>query len=154
MLNRISKTMTGKEKEAYFKHMNALISLCDFFITLTPAEKKKLRKKGAVRPGYIHNVYASSIEHPEIIPTVFNTEEYRKDVKLIGDLTEMYGTLKSLYDGFESTMLQLGIEAMRQSDELYDHMKLAAKKSSGQDLSSTVKNIAEMLKQEKKATTE
>ncbi|RPJ74651.1 MAG: hypothetical protein EHM20_10255 [Alphaproteobacteria bacterium] len=148
MLNRISKTLTSKEKSEYFEHLNALNSICDFFVTLTPAEKKKLRKKGAVRPNYIQNVYASIKEFTDIPPPVFNVDEYRKDVKLHGDLIEMYSHMKSLYERFESTMLQLGNEAMRQSDEVYSYLKHAAKKSAGQQLDSSVKKIAELLKQE------
>jgi hypothetical protein len=148
MLNRISKTMTAKEKSDYNDHLKALNSLFDFFIALTPAEKKKLRKKGAMRPGYIQNVYAASQQHPDSVPTVFNSEEYGKDVQLIGELTEMYSGMKDLFGRFESTMLQLGTEAMRQSDEVYNYMKHAAKKGTVKELGSSVKNIAELLKKE------
>jgi hypothetical protein len=152
MLNRISRTMTAEERNKFFQHLKAINSLFDFFVTLSPSEKKELRKKGAVHYGYIKNVYEAINNHPNALPSVFNIDEYKKDVQLINDLQDIYLEMKTLSERFESTMIQLGGEAMRQSDEVYSHLKLEAKKSADPELILKVKEISEQLKREIKTS--
>jgi hypothetical protein len=148
MLNRISKTLTVKEKEEYYQCMDALNALFNFFIALSSGEKKKLYKMGAVHIGYVKNIYSAIKSNPDWLPPVFNLEEYAKDVQLLSDLNEMHTRIKTLYDRFESTMLQLGHESMRQSDEIFSNLKRIAKKSTDPSLDFTIKQITDKLEQE------
>jgi hypothetical protein len=148
MLNRISKTLTDKEKQQYDDQLTALENLLDFFIKLTADEKKQLYKMGSVHLNYINSVFEVIKSKPGFLPQIFNMEEYAKDVQLLNDLHEMHTRMKSLFERFENTMLQLGHEATKQSDELFNNLKQIAKKSSDEELNATIKKVADQLKLE------
>jgi hypothetical protein len=148
MLNRISKILSEKEKKEFEKYLSGLENLFDFFITLTHEEKRQLYKMGAVHMNYIKTVFGVAEAHPDWLPSVFNVEEYAKDVKLISDLHDIHSRIKTFFDRFECTMLQLGHEAMKESDEIYSNMKHFAKKSNDPEVNAAVRQISDQLKQE------
>jgi hypothetical protein len=121
----------------------------NFFVPLTVAEKKKLRKLGAIRAGYMQEVYNAALANPQVLAASFNMEEYSRDVILMRDMLELLAHLKPFYEAYESTKTLLGAKVMSQSDEVYDFLKIAAKKGSDQALNSTIKKIADQLKQDK-----
>jgi len=118
-----------------------------FLVNLNPQERKRLRKMGAVRTAYVQDVYQAAANNSGVIPSGFNLAEFGKDVQLMKDMNDILSWLLPVYDGIENTNMAIGSELMKQSDECYGYLKVAAKKSSNQSLNQTVKQISKQLKQ-------
>jgi hypothetical protein len=53
-------------------------------------------------------------------------------------------------DSLDSTLIGLGSELMKESDEAYGYLKIAASKDNNQNLNTTIEKIKDILKQSKK----
>lgn len=148
--NNISKSLTEEEKQQALQHIEGLKTILNFMVNLTPEERKSLRKMGILRSGYVDEVFGAVKASPGSLPVSFSIPEYEKDVKLDSILRELFSAIKPLYDGLENTIMALGSECMKQSDEAYAHLKISGNRSQDQALNRTLKRIAEMHKKSPK----
>jgi hypothetical protein len=141
----ISAVITADDKAAVQAAIQTIKAKLPFLVNLTVQERKRLRKMGAVRTSYVQDVYQAASNNSGAIPSGFNLTEYGKDTQLLKDMTDIISWLLPVYEGIENTSMALGGELMKQSDECYGYLKVAAKKSSNQSLTQTVKEIADQL---------
>ncbi len=120
-----------------------------FSVNLTVQERRRLRKMGPGRLGYVQDVHQAVISNSEILPNSFSLDEYSKDVKLFQDLNEIRSLLIPLYENIDNTYKALGSEMLKQTDECYGYLKLSAQKTNNQALIQTYKIIQNQLKQKK-----
>lgn len=143
----ISAVISAADKTAVQTAIQTIKAKLPFLVNLNPQERKKLRKMGPVHTSYVQDVYQAVVNNSIVIPGSINLAEYGKDVALMKDITDILSWLLPVFDGIENTSVALGNELMKQSDECYGYLKVAAKKSSNQSLNQTVKQIADQLKQ-------
>jgi late competence protein required for DNA uptake (superfamily II DNA/RNA helicase) len=145
--NNISESLSVDQKAAFNSAVQDIKASLPFLINLTATERKKLRKTGAKRLSYITDIYNATLANPLSMPASINIAEFGKDVTLFKDMNELMNYLKPLYEAMEDTLLAVGSEAIAGADEAYAHLKLAAqKKTSNQNLKSTVQKISDQLK--------
>jgi len=120
-----------------------------FSVNLTIQERRRLRKMGPGRLGYVQDVHQAVSSNSEILPNSFSLDEYSKDVKLFQDLNEIRSLLIPLYENIDNTYKALGSEMLKQTDECYGYLKLSAQKTNNQALIQTYKTIQNQLKQKK-----
>jgi len=142
----ISVAIVAADKTTVLTSIQAIKAKLPFLINLNPAERKRIRKMGAIRRAYVQDVYAAIVNNPTAAPSGFNVVEFGKDVQLMKDITDILGVLLPVYDGIVDTSFALGNELMKQADEAYGYLKVAAKKSSNQSLNQTIQNISVQLK--------
>lgn len=145
--SNISATLSAADKQAILQAAQLIKTKLPFLINLTTKERQKLRKMGAVRTSYMQDVYSAAINNSTVIPSGFNVIEFGKDVTLNKDIEDVLAVLIPLFEGVDDTHMALGTELMKQSDECYGYLKVAAKKSSNQNLNQIVKKISDQLKQ-------
>jgi hypothetical protein len=148
--SNISAAIVAADKTAVQTAIQTIKSKMPFLINLSIDERKKLRKMASVRTSYVQDVYQASVGNSGAIPQGINLVEYGKDLQLYRDLSDIMSWFAPLYESIESTSMALGSELMKQSDECYGHLKVAAKKSTNQSLNTTVSKIASQLKQSPK----
>lgn len=143
----ISAVLTAADKTAIQAAVQTIKTKLPFLVNLNSQERKRLRKMGAVHTSYVQDVYQAAANNSGVIPASINLAEYGKDVALMKDIVDILSWLLPVFDSIENTSMALGNELMKQSDECYGYLKVAAKKSSNQSLNQTVKEIADQLKQ-------
>ena len=121
-----------------------------FLISLTKDERKKLRKIGPGRIGYVNEVNTASNANSSALAGGFKLDDYNSKLALYKALTEIYSWATPLKDSLESTLMALGAELMKESDEAYGYLKIAAAKDNNQNLNSTIDKIMGILKQARK----
>jgi hypothetical protein len=121
-----------------------------FLINLSVDERKKLRKMGPGRTSYVQDIYQAATNNSGAIPQGFSMTEFGKDLQLYRDLSDILSWLEPLVESMESTLMALSAELMKQADECYGHLKVAAQKSTNQSLNVTMKRISDQLKQSSK----
>nr|VFJ70438.1 MAG: hypothetical protein BECKFM1743A_GA0114220_105486 [Candidatus Kentron sp. FM]VFJ70818.1 MAG: hypothetical protein BECKFM1743C_GA0114222_105736 [Candidatus Kentron sp. FM]VFK18737.1 MAG: hypothetical protein BECKFM1743B_GA0114221_105696 [Candidatus Kentron sp. FM] len=70
-------------------------------------------------------------DHPDILPSSFKTDQFQRDMELFTVLTELSTLAESVMSQIDDTRLALGSEAMRQSTQIYEYVKTAAKTTPG-----------------------
>lgn len=123
----LSISITPADKAAILTKIGEIKALMPFLINLTPQERKRLRKKGTKRTGYVNDVYQAVQNNQTVIPATFNVAAYKQDKFAGDDLTDIDDQLIPLFEGISDTLLLLGVELMKQSDSGYDYLKRAAK---------------------------
>jgi len=121
-----------------------------FLISLTKAERSKLRKIGPGRTGYVHEVYTASNANKNALPPSFNLDEYNSRMALYQELHDVLSWLNTFKDSIESTMMAAGSDLLKGSDKLYGYLKIAASNGNDENLNTTIKKIADILKQTKR----
>ena len=148
----ISAVLAAADKTIIQTSLQAIKAKLPFLINLSVDERHKLRKMGAGRTSYVQDVYQAATNNSGAIPTGFNLVEYGKDLQLYRDLSDIISWLHPFMESLESTSMALSSELMKQTDECYGHLKVAAQKSTNQSLNSTMKRISDQLKQSSKAS--
>ena len=58
-------------------------------------------------------------QHPDIMPRVFNTEEFKRDYSLVKDLQPLLAQVNQLAEGMQNTLLATNSDALSASLEVY-----------------------------------
>jgi phosphatidylinositol kinase/protein kinase (PI-3 family) len=117
-----------------------------FLISLTKEERKKLRKIGPGRIGYVNEVNTASNANSSALAAGFKLNDYNTKLALYTALAEINSWVTPLKDSLDSTLIALGSELMKESDEAYGYLKVAASKENNQNLNSTIQKIMDILK--------
>ena len=124
----ISATLTAAQKTTMKANVTANKAILDpFGVNLTDKERGTLRKIGK-RVGYVQLGLRAVQEIPEIIPAAFDKPEYEKDVTLFSDTDELKVHHTTYFEMLDDTHMAVGTEAMKQTDQVYDLVKNAAKR--------------------------
>ena len=86
--------------------------------------------------------------NPSILPSGFNVTEFAKDVTLSADLVDIESVSKPLAEGISDTLMAAGTEAMKQANQVYALVKVAAKSDS--NMSGLAKQLGERYKKAEK----
>lgn len=146
----ISASIAAADKAAIEANVNAIKALLLFLVNLTPAQRKKLRKMGTKRTGYVAAVFNAVITNPSAIPASFDVAEYIKDKTLFDDLAYIKNLLVSLTEAVDDTQMMVGAELMQQSDTAYGLLKDSAR--SNMALHTIVEAIGEAFRRRNTAT--
>ncbi|WP_293894326.1 hypothetical protein [Flavobacterium sp.] len=98
-----------------------------FLINLSVAERKRFRKMGPKSVDYVNDNLTGANQFPNSLPGDFPVAEFAKDVTLLNKLYPLLVASQALTEGLNDTILALGSDAMKQGDEVYGFLKLAAK---------------------------
>lgn len=142
----ISGKITDESKGKITQSFDAVRKELPFLRSLTADERKGLRTIGAERLGYATEVNVASNANDTAMAKGFSLIEYNESYNLFIDLAEVITELNSLKDALVNTQMTVGAELMKQSDEAYGYLKIAAEKKNDQHLNTTIKKIMNMLK--------
>lgn len=78
----------------------------------------------------------------------FNVTEFAKDVTLSADFVEIESASKPLAEGISDTLMAVGTEAMKQANQVYALIKVAAK--SDGNMNALAKQLGERYKKTSK----
>jgi hypothetical protein len=119
----ISAELAAETKTEILQHLADIKSKMNFLLTLQPDEVKGLFKANNGYAPFIEKAHNSVSDHPEIMPTVFDTAEFKKDFTLIKDLTSIANQINELADSIQYTLMAAGSDAMTGALEIYAAIK-------------------------------
>ena len=125
--NLISAEVGDDIVAAAIQSINDAKASLPFLINLSATERKKFRKMGPKSVNYVNDNLAGANQFPNSLPANFPIEEFAKDVTLINKLYPLLVASQAFTEGLNDTILALGSDAMKGSDEVYGFLKLAAK---------------------------
>src|SRR5260221_10732488 len=101
--NRISATLSAVQQTAIQAAVTAILAILTFLINLDPDDRRKKRKTGTKREGYVVAVYQALTAHPEVIPSTFNMAEWTRDENLNTALKVDFSLLGAVTESIDDT---------------------------------------------------
>ena len=148
--NVISATLCEDSKADILQKLSDIKSQLNFLITLDAEQTKGLFKAGNGYAPFIEKAHAASKAHPDILPRVFNNEEFDKDFSLIEALTPIAAKVNDLAKSQQDTLVAANSDAMTESLEVYAAIKQHKDKVAG--LEATYEELSVFFQRSKRKT--
>lgn len=127
MISKISAELLDAIKLQISQWFTDIKLALPFLLNLTPTERKRFRKMGTKRTGYVNQVHNALITNPSVYPASYNMAEFTKDKELYDNVAEVKGWNAELAEGLNDTLLVIGTDLMAHADAGYRLIKEAAK---------------------------
>lgn len=137
----LSVTLPQADVDAIKAALITINSKLPFLISLTNDERKSLFKMGSKSIDFVQSSLRVVNNNANILPASFSVPEFAKDVNAYVPLAEILLLTNSLNEKLNDTATAIGSEAMKQSLDVYDYVKTAAKRTPG------LKSVADELGQ-------
>jgi hypothetical protein len=129
--NMISASLAAETKAEILKALEDIKSKLDFLLSLQSDDIQSLFKAGNGYLPFIEKAYAAVAEHPEILPSVFNAGEFKKDYALSKDLAPIVTRVNELAEGLQKTYTAVNSDTLAASLDVYAAVKLNRDKVPG-----------------------
>ncbi len=121
--NLVSAVISPEVKEDIILKLGEVKQQLNFLLTLQTDEIKALLKASNSSFPFIDRAYSAVNDHPEIMPAVFDIEEFRRDCELANDLTLIANQVNELAESIDNTLLAANSDAMTGALEIYAAVK-------------------------------
>lgn len=148
--NLISATLSAQDAAVVQQNLSNAKSTLSFLLSLQTSDIITLFKAGNAYLPFIDKAYQAMQAHPEIIPPVFNKEEFERDYQLLSALRPIFNQINELAEGIQKTFTAVGSDAMIGALEVYSAVKQNKDKVPG--LVATAEEMAVFFKRSKAKT--
>lgn len=121
--NLISATLSAEDAAAVQQNLNEAKSRLGFLLSLQTEDMATLFKVGNAYLPFIEKAYQTLVAHPEIIPPVFNKEEFIQDYNLLVSLRPIYNQINELAESIQKTFQAVGSDSLVAALEVYSAVK-------------------------------
>mgnify|MGYP001810422100 CR=1 FL=1 len=149
--NLISASLPAEDAADVQQNLAAAKAKLGFLLSLQTEDVVTLFKVGNAYLPFIDKAYQTMVAHPEIIPPVFNQEEFIQDYNLLSTLRPIFTQINELAESIQKTFTAVGSDALVASLEIYSTVKQNKDKVPG--LASTADEMAVFFKKSKAKTT-
>jgi len=129
--NLVSATLSAESKAELLKGIGDIKKQLNFLTSLTSDQVHSLIKVGNGYAPLLEKAFNVINEHPEIMPSVFDTAEFIRDYQLLKDLVPIASQVEQLAEGVKNTMIALSSDTMVQTLEIYAAVKFNRNKVAG-----------------------
>lgn len=121
--NLISATLSADDAAAVQQNLNDAKARLGFLLSLQTEDIVTLFKAGNAYLPFIDKAYQAMVAHPEIIPPVFDKDEFTLDYNLLSALRPIFNQVSELMESIQKTFTAVGSDAMVASLEIYSAVK-------------------------------
>ena len=121
--NLISATIDSNVKQEILQKLAEVRNSLSFLQSLQTSDLQGLFKAGNTYAPFIEKAYSTMNLHADILPTVFDAEEFRRDYQLSKDLTQITTQINELSESLSRTLIAVNSDAMSASLEIYAAVK-------------------------------
>jgi hypothetical protein len=129
--NLISATLSATDAAEVTQNLNAAKAKMPFLSAMQATDVSTLFKVGNAFLPFIDQVYQVVTTHPEILPPVFDKEEFLRDYALFNTLRPILNQANELAEALQKTYTALGSDALMAALEVYAAVKLHKDKVPG-----------------------
>jgi len=121
--NLISASLTAADAAEVQQNLTAAKSKLKFLLSLRSGDVVTLVKVGNAFLPFIEKAYQVVVTHPEILPPVFDKEEFMRDYELLITLRPLFNQIKELAESIQNTFMAVGSDTMLASLDVYSSVK-------------------------------
>lgn len=121
--NLVSAALSAEDAADILQKLADAKSKLQFLMTLQGQDIQSLVKVGNTFLPFIEQAYQVAVDHPEILPGIFDKEEFLRDCDLIKKLRPILNQIKELADSLQNTFFAVSSDAMVGALEVYAAVK-------------------------------
>jgi hypothetical protein len=121
--NKISATLSPAALTAINSALATIRTNLPFLINLSDDERKNMPKAGDGSQSFIQQSLNFASQHPEALPSTFNTVEFTKDGALFSPLTGVHASLSQLQTDLDDTFRALNSDLFAESLDVYAYAR-------------------------------
>ena len=129
--NLISASLSAVEAAEVLQSLGTVKTKMPFLSTLQKTDVSGLFKVGNAFLPFIDKIYQVVTTHPEILPAIFDKEEFLRDYELFNTMRPIYNQINELAEGIQKTFTAVGSDTLVASLEVYSSVKQNKDKVSG-----------------------
>ena len=146
--NLISAVLPAETKTEVIQKLTDIRSKLSFLLSLQSDEIQGLFKAGNGYAPFMEKAYNAANSHPEILPPVFDSAEFKKDFQLSKDLTTIVDMANELTESLQNTLIAVNSDTMTAALDVYSAVKQNRDKVPG--LNVVADEMAEFFKRARK----
>jgi hypothetical protein len=121
--NLISATLSETDAVAIEQSLQEVKSKLGFLLSLQPADISSIIKVGNAYQPFLEKAYQALQAHPQILPEVFNKEEFIRDYNLFNAIRPLLNQLNEIAESLQNTYYAVGSDAFVAALEIYAAVK-------------------------------
>jgi len=129
--NLISATLSAAEAAEVLQSLTDVKTKMPFLSTLQKTDVSSLFKVGNAYLPFIDKIHQVVITHPEILPGIFDKEEFLRDYELFNTLRPIFNQINELAEGIQKTFTAVGSDTLVAALEVYASVKQNKDKVAG-----------------------
>ncbi len=131
--NLVSATLPPEKSAAIIQKLTEIRTDLDFLVVLEPDSKNEFVKVGNSYSGFLKKVSSVAGDHPEILPAVFNLDEFKRDYQLALNLLPILNKLNEVTEAVQDTIFAANSDAMSAGLSIYAAVQQNKDKVPGMD---------------------
>ena len=132
--NLVSSEITDEQLTAVNTALETIKNNLPFLISLSPHDRQSLVKVGNSFKPFVDKISEVLNQNPDIVPGIFDSDEFQKDLTLAVKLTPIHENLKSLMESVEDTLIAVKSDSLQASLDIYASVQAAKDKKPGMDV--------------------
>ena len=137
--NLVSAKISPELKASIDQKLSGIKTDLNFLISMVKGERNEYIKVGNIMLPFLDKVHNIAAAHPEILPAVFDKEEYENDYQLTKELVTIVERFAELNSSLQATLFAANSDTMMESLEIYAASQMHQDKVPGLDV-----NVAEL----------
>jgi len=121
--NLVSASLSAETRADVMNKLAAIKKSLGFLLSLPVNQKQSLFKVGNGYAPFVEKAYGVVSAHPEILPSVFDADEFKKDYQLSKDLAAITDQMRQLADSLNDTLVAVNSDAITEALEVYSAVK-------------------------------
>lgn len=121
--NLISATLTAENSAAVQQNLKEVKDMLPFLLSLQSSDIQGIVKLGNAYLPFIEKVYQTVLNHPEILPGVFDKVEFIQDYKLLMALSPIVNQMNELAESLQKTFYAVGSDTLVAALDVYASVK-------------------------------
>jgi len=121
--NLISATLPAADAAEVQLKLNEIKEKLGFLLSLQSSDIQGIIKLGNAYTPFINLINQTVAQHPEILPAVFNKEEFARDYELLNTLHLLLNQINELAEGLQKTVYAIGSDVLVASLDVYSSVK-------------------------------
>ena len=146
--NLVFASLSVETRADVLDKLTAIKKSLGFLLTLKSDQKQSLFKVGNGYTPFVEKAYNVVNAHPDILPGVFDAQEFKKDYQLSKDLTTIVDQIRQLADSLNDTLMAVSSDAITEALEVYSAVKQNSNRVPGLKVTET--EMSEFFKRTRK----
>lgn len=146
--NLVSASPTVETRADVLDKSTTIKKILGFPLTLKTDKKQSLFKVGNGYTPFVENAYNVVNAHPDILPGVFDAQEFKKDYQLSKDLTTIGDQIRQLADSLNDTLMDVNSGDITEALEVSSAVKQNSNRVPGLKVAET--EMSEFFRKTKK----
>ena len=145
--NLISAVLPQEDATEVLQNLTNIKGKLNFLLSLQTSDIVSIFKMGNAYLPFVDLAFQAAQDHPEILPPVFDKEEFRKDYELLSAMRPIVSQINELAEGIQKTFTAVGSDSLIEALDVYDCVKQNKDKVPG--LNVTAQEMAKFFKKSK-----